>query len=232
MTDLPDLELDKASAAASLSPAARAVHRWVLTVFAETGRAPSRTDLERAAREHTADAGVDRDAVVAELTGRDVLAVDERGEIRAAYPFSPVPTRHTVTWDAGPTVYAMCAIDALGMSAMLGIPVTITSAEPDTERTVTVNVDHDTARWEPTTAVIFAGHTDGDTACCPSVDRTCGHINFFTTTDAAHAWAANNPSITGAVRDRHQALATGIAEFGALIRAGSSATLSRPLIGS
>ncbi|MGW5721473.1 organomercurial lyase [Amycolatopsis sp. NPDC003865] len=224
MTDLPDLELDKASAAASLSPAARAVHRWVQTVFAETGRAPSRTDLERAAREHTADAGVDPDAVVAELTGRDVLAVDERGEIRAAYPFSPVPTRHKVTWEAGPTVYAMCAIDALGMSAMLGLPVTITSAEPDTERTVTVTVDHDTARWEPTTAVIFAGHTDGDTACCPSVDRTCGHINFFTTADAAHAWAANNPRITGAVLDRHQALATGIAEFGALIRAGNSAT--------
>lgn len=218
MTDLSDLELDKASAAASLSPAARAVHRWVLTAFAETGRAPSRTDLERAAREYTAETGVAHDAVVAELTGRDVLAMDERGEIRAAYPFSSVPTRHRVTWGGSRTGYAMCAIDALGMSAMLGVPITITSAEPGTERTVTVHVDRDTARWEPDTAVVFAGRTDGDTACCPSADRTCGHINFFATADGAHDWAAYKPGVAGAVLDQQQALAAGVAEFGALLR--------------
>jgi hypothetical protein len=32
----------------------------------------------------------------------------------------------------------MCAIDALGMSAMLSHPVTITAAEPGTGRTITV----------------------------------------------------------------------------------------------
>lgn len=74
----------------------------------------------------------------------------------------------------------MCAIDALGMSAMLGIPVTITSTEPST---VTVQVDHYTARWSPDAVVVFAGTIGG--ACCPSVDRTCGHINFFTTPEAA-----------------------------------------------
>lgn len=218
MTEPSDLDLDKAVAAVSLSPAARAVHRWLLTVFAETGRARSRTDMDRAAREHAAETGVAHDEDVAELTGHDVLALDGRGEIRAAYPFSPLPTRHRVTWDGGPTVYAMCAIDALGMSAILAVPVPVPVTITSAERTVTIRVDHDTARWEPATAVVFVGHTD--TACCPSVDRTCGHINFFTTTDAAHAWAANNPSITGAVLNQHQALASGVAEFGALIRAG------------
>lgn len=37
-----------------------------------------------------------------------------------------------MSWAGGPTAYAMCAIDTLGMSAMLGRPVTITAAEPDT----------------------------------------------------------------------------------------------------
>ncbi|MGH3864386.1 alkylmercury lyase family protein [Actinokineospora sp.] len=211
-----NLNLNKACAAVALSPAARAVHRWVLRVFAETGRAPSRADLERKAREHTATSGVDHGAVVAELVDRDVLAVDERGEIRAAYPFSPAPTRHRVTWESGTTVDAMCAVDALGMSAMLGVPVTITSTEPGNDHTVTVHVDRDTARWEPNTAVVFAGQA-GD-ACCPSVDSTCGHINFFTTPDAAHDWAARNPGITGVVLDQDQALAGGIAEFGALLQ--------------
>lgn len=220
MTDLSDLGLDKARATAALTPAAREVHRWVLTVFAETGRAPRRAELERAARQQDANAG----DTLSVLTGLDVLAFDERGEIRAAYPFSPVPTRHRVTWDGGPIAYAMCAIDALGMSAMLDIPIPIpiTITEPGTERTVTVQVDHDTARWDPSTAVVFAGHT-GNT-CCPSADRTCGHINFFTTADAARAWAANNPSITGTVLDQHQALTTGIAEFGALLRTSDHPT--------
>ncbi|MFF5990668.1 MULTISPECIES: alkylmercury lyase family protein [Prauserella] len=165
------------------------------------------------------------------LTGRGVLAVDERGEIRAAYPFSHAPTRHRVTWDgAESTVYAMCAIDALGISAMLGIPITVTSTEPGTDRTVTVQVDHDTARWHPDTTVVCAG-TTGD-ACGPSVDRTCGHINFFTTPDAAH-WTARNHDVTGVVLDQDEALASAVAEFGALLRpagqeAQQSATRSTP----
>jgi alkylmercury lyase-like protein len=46
----------------------------------------------------------------------------------------------------------MCAIDALGMSAMLGRPVTITS----TDRIITVHVNHDTAHWIHDTAIVFA----------------------------------------------------------------------------
>ena len=65
----------------------------------------------------------------AELAGRDVIAFDADGEIRAAYPFSPTPTPIQVSWEGGPAAYAMCAIDALGISAMLGRPVTITAAE-------------------------------------------------------------------------------------------------------
>jgi hypothetical protein len=215
VTELPDPELNKARATAALTPPARHLHRWVLTAFADTGHAPSRTDLERMARGHD----IDPDAALSELAACDVLAVDERGEIRAAYPFSPVPTRHQVTWDGGTGVYAMCAIDALGMSAMLGVPVTITSTEPDTHRTVTVEVDRDTARWFPETAVVFAGHTASTgTGCCPSVDRTCGHINFFTTPAAGREWAARNPGVTGAVLGQDQALTCGIAEFGDLMQ--------------
>jgi hypothetical protein len=212
MTGLADAELNKCRAATALTPSARRLHRLVLAAFADTGRAPLRVDLWRVAR----DLGVDPGPVLTELTRRDVIAVDEHGEIRAAYPFSPVPTRHRVTWDGGAGGHAMCAIDALGMSAMLGVPVTITSTEPGTGHSVTVQVDHGTARWDPDTAVVFAGNT-GD-ACCPSVDRTCGHINFFTTPQAARDWAARNPDVTGNVLDQVQALASGVAEFGAFLR--------------
>jgi hypothetical protein len=158
------------------------VHLAVLEVFAETGGAPLRTELERVARSQGADPG----AVLTELAGRDALAFDEAGEIRAAYPFSPSPTPIEVAWDRGPRVYAMCAIDALGMSAMLDRRVSISAREPGTGRHVTVQVDRNKARWRPRRAVVFSGAAgDADGACCTSADRSCGYINFFTSTEAA-----------------------------------------------
>lgn len=210
MDKLPDLRLNKCAAVAALTPPARRLHLAILAAFTDTGRPPARAELRSAGADD-----VDPAEALAELARRDVVAFDERGEIRAAYPFSPTPTSHRVTWAGGPTVYAMCAVDALGMSAMLGRPITITSIEPDTGHTVTVEVDRDTARWHPDTAVVFAGDT-GD-GCCASVDRTCGHINFFTTPEAAHAWAARHPDLTGTLLDRRHALATAIGEFGALL---------------
>lgn len=215
MTEFPDLGLDKGRAAAALGHSARQLHRVVLTSFSETGRAPWRAELEQWGRDHDIDPG----AALSELTEGDLVVVDEYGEVRAAYPFSPVPTRHRVTWDGSADVYAMCAIDALGMSVMLDVPVTVTSTEPDTNHTVTIHVDRDTAHWHPGTTVVFAGNT-GD-ACCPAVDRTCGNINFFTTRESTGDWAAKNPGVTGVVLDQEQALACGIAEFGNFLRPSS-----------
>src|SRR5438105_2163078 len=162
MNRLPGPELNEGRCAVVLSPPARHVHRAVLVAFAESGRAPLRAELERIARGRGADPG----AVLTELAGRDVLAFDGSGEIRAAYPFSPSPTQIQVTWEGGPRVYAMCAIDALGISAMLDRPVTITAREPDSGRPVTVEVDRNRARWRPHRAVVFSGAAgDADGAC-------------------------------------------------------------------
>jgi len=212
MTEIPDLQLNKHQAATALTPPSRQLHRRILTAFADTGHAPSRNVIEQMALDH----GVDPGPALSELTDADVLAVDDHGEIRAAYPFSPTPTRHRVTWDGSAGVYAMCAIDALGMSTMLGHPVIITSTEPGTDRPVTVHVDHGAALWIPDSTVVFAG-ASGD-ACCPSINRTCHHINFFTSHAASRDWVARNPTVTGIVLDQTQALASGVAEFGALLK--------------
>lgn len=215
MTEPTDLKLNKGSAATGLTAPARQLHHGILAAFADTGRPPGPQDVE----DYTHDHGIDLDPALRELTGCDLLAVDDRGLIRAAYPFSPAPTRHAVTWPYGPTTYAMCAIDALGMSAMLDDPVVITSTEPDSDTTITIRVDHDHATWSPDTAVVLAGATND--ACCPSADRTCGYINFFTNARAARDWADAHPEITTTVLDQAQALASGITEFGALLRPAS-----------
>lgn len=172
---------DKCCAALRLSGPARQVHLAVLAAFIADGQPPLPAALDRLARAYGGEPG----PVRAELAGADVVAFTADGEIRAAYPFSAAPAPIRVSWAGGPQVHAMCAIDALGMSAMLGHPVTITAAEPDTGRVITVHADGSRARWRPRTAVVFAGSA-GD-SCNPSADRSCGYINFFTSRRAARA---------------------------------------------
>jgi Alkylmercury lyase len=204
--------LDKCERASRLSHPGRLVHQAILGAFARTGQAPSRADLDEVA----SAAGVEPAAALAELDRADLIVLDPHGEFLAAYPFSAPPTPHRLTLGRGVGVHAMCAIDALGVSAMLGQPVTVTSAEPDTGRQVTVQVDGDQATWEPPTALVLAAATDD--CCAPSAQRTCGYINFFTTDAAALAWAGGHPELSWALLDQPKALATAIAEFGPLLR--------------
>ncbi|MEU4592282.1 MULTISPECIES: organomercurial lyase [Micromonospora] len=209
--DSQNLNLNKGDRAAQLSQPARLVHRTILTTYAHTGQPPAHADLARIAHA----AGVNPDAVLDELTDVDLIVRDPRGDLTAAYPFSTNATPHRLTLADGTGVFAMCAIDALGTSAMLGQPITITSSEPATGHHIVVHVDGEQATWQPATTVVYAAAA-GD-CCAPSAERTCGYINFFTTDTTAHAWAAHHPHLTGTLLDRTQAIACGTAEFGALL---------------
>jgi hypothetical protein len=107
----------------------------------------------------------------------------------------------------------MCAIDALGVSAMAGLPVVIESADPSTGEPVTVNIDEATSTWDPATAVVYVGRTGGQSGG-PSASVCCGYINFFATRAAALAWAASHPEISGGILGQARALQVGIGIFG------------------
>lgn len=200
-----------------VSAAARAVHRQILHGFAATGRAPGKASL-------TAPDGADLDALLHELHDHDVIQLAARGAIRAAYPFSGIPTAHRVAIDAGPTVYAMCAIDALGISAMLHRDTTITTTDPTSHDPITVTVRSGQAVWRPETAVAFVGSdtTVSAAGCCtPSdiaaADRCCGVMNLFITNHNAQAWMTAHPHIAGTMLSKEQALRLGIDIFGPLL---------------
>ena len=158
-----------AASAQQLPPAIRELHRAVLRSFRDRGRA-HRDDLHPAA----AALGIKLDDALHQLAIADLVHTAPDGQIEIAYPFSGLPTGHTVHLPGHPSVAAMCAIDALGMSAMLGRPVTITAAEPDTGRIITVAADGSRARWRPRTAVVFAGSAGLD-APPPRGHRPAAH---------------------------------------------------------
>jgi hypothetical protein len=188
----------------------RAVHQAVLRAFVHTGTAPGIADLVGASEPHSAS------VVLAELAAGDFLCLDRAGQITAAYPFSTLPTRHRVRIADNATVSSMCAIDALGISAMVGHPVVIESADPSTGEPVTVNVDGASSTWDPATAVVYVGRTGGECEG-PSASVCCGYMNFFASRAAADAWAASHPQITGGVLSQDRALEVGIAIFGHLL---------------
>jgi hypothetical protein len=189
----------------------RAVHQAVLRSFVHTGGAPGLSSLAR----HAAPFEVSQ--VLAELADGDFVCLDQGGQITAAYPFSALPTRHRVQMSGGAAVFAMCAIDALGVSAMAGLPVVIESADPSTGAPVTVHVDGATSAWNPATAVVYVGRT-GDECAGPSASVCCGYMNFFATWAAASAWAVLHPEITGGILSQARALQVGIGIFGQLLR--------------
>jgi hypothetical protein len=188
----------------------RAVHQAVLRSFVQTGVAPEICSLAM----HAAPFGVSR--VLAELADGDFLCLDDAGQITTAYPFSALPTAHRVQMGNNVTVFAMCAIDALGISAMAGLPVVIESADPSTGEPITVTVDGAHGTWDPATAVVYAGRTDSECAG-PSASVCCEYMNFFATRAAAAAWAASHPEITGGVLGQGRALQVGIGIFGHLL---------------
>jgi hypothetical protein len=63
-------------------------------------------------------------AAVAELDERDLVFASD-GHVVLAYPWSGTPTAVVTVLAGGRERWACCAIDALGVSAMLGQPVTV-----------------------------------------------------------------------------------------------------------
>lgn len=154
---------------------------------------------------------------LAELAQADVLGLDDSGGIRMAYPFSSIPTPHIVAIAAGPRVYAMCAIDALGIPPMLGADAVISSADPVSGTPVTVVFRDGRASWSPDSAVVFVGRRNGNgTAELVS----CGCLNFFSSTASAALWAGRSPEVTGSVLDQAPAEALGAEIFGSLLSGG------------
>jgi Alkylmercury lyase len=95
-----------------IGPSARSALREILDRFLSEG-APVAIGTLRAGA-----------AAVGELDERDLVYVSE-GRVVLAYPWSGTPTPFVTVLPDGRERWACCAIDALGIPAMLGEPVTV-----------------------------------------------------------------------------------------------------------
>jgi hypothetical protein len=233
---------------ARLTPAAYRFYRAILLAFVAHSRAPYPDDVAELA--HKFD--VPLASTLARMAAQDLLQRDPAtDQIRAAYPFSGVPTPHRVTLFADYSgertdqidaqVYAMCALDALGIPLMLRRAAQISSADAFTDETVTVLIRPPATAldataiaaadwrvsWEPVGAVVYARpaehEAEHDAGLCQAEGTCCPITNFFATPTAAQEWMmqrmAMKPSgsLDGLVLDQQEALERAHALFAGVL---------------
>lgn len=204
-----------------LSLPLRGLHQQILEHFASTGRAPAPETFQGWA----ADVGVAARQALADLKAADLAETDpDTGQILGAYPFAPAPRGHRVDIDGGPAVQAYCAIDALGIPAMLGRDAAITSADPHSGAEVRIQVRGGHATWNPDAAVASmpAGEALAGIAAGmdhPAADAACPTTNFYASAEDARGYQQAH-GLTLEILTIPQALRFGSAAFGLLLSPG------------
>jgi len=189
----------------------RIVLGTVLTELLSTGQ-PVTLDTVVAALRHHARADVEQ--AVWTLDEKDMIVVrDDR--IVLAYPFTAAPSAFTLLLPDGRIRYAVCAVDALGVAAMLGQPVKIRSVCYHCQERLELAVQPDGPRGGHDVMVWVGERAALRARACTSL---CLTINFFRSEEHLAAWHGANPEVPGAAATVLEATALGAAIFGKLLR--------------
>jgi hypothetical protein len=176
---------------AALAGALRALHRAILAYFVEDGSPPGGPWLHAEAGRH----GLDPEGAFAALAAADLVHLDGTGGVAVAYPFSAAPSGYRVQLDGTPPVWAMCAIDALGIPQMAGRDGVITAADPLSGEPVHVGIRD--GRWAgqpPETLVLWAHAATGEPAAarlpaCPLRHQRTPRPGLPVRASGADRWA-------------------------------------------
>lgn len=163
---------------------------------------------------------------VQELDEADMILVDH-AHVMIAYPFAGAVTAFRVRLADGRERYAVCAVDALGIAAMLGQPVTIRSQCHHCREPLQIDVAPD-GPIGPSDIMVWVGERgDLRKKACTSF---CLTLNFFRSAEHLGRWRETYPDVPGAAAVLTEACALGAHLFGTLlpeIVAEAGRTLSR-----
>jgi hypothetical protein len=150
----------------------RRVHRALIDAALTTGNVPSAPEL--ADRLGSSPEAI-REALRV-LAAADYLALDADGQVTGLYPFSATPTSHVVVID-GQRRFAMCAIDALGVPAMLAAEIAIEGRCAVCDASIALRVRRGAVvSATPPEAMVVARRDEAEpafAACCPYTVFVC-----------------------------------------------------------
>jgi hypothetical protein len=197
-----------------LSAAEDALRRAVLRGFAAAGRFPEAAALAESTGLTAAEVAAGLDS----LRRRDLLVLGD-GAVVAAYPFTAGPTPHRARVAGAPApLGALCAIDALGVGAMLGRDAVVESVCAETGdpvRVATRDAGRALASVAPEGAVVWSGLRYAGGCAATS---GCAVKLFFASDAALARWRARTgPAEPGFRLTVEAALQVGRALFGPML---------------
>ncbi|MHA2247874.1 MAG: alkylmercury lyase family protein [Candidatus Hodarchaeales archaeon] len=178
----------------TLLPEENEVRRFILVQAPVLGRLPSITEVKQ---NFTQLSDNRITTILTKLDKLDVIHLSNNQTIiAAAYPFSGSATPHVVTLkrESYKPLYAMCAIDALGISFMLNCDVVIDSnCYHFNDRIEIVIENHEITSLVPEELVVWG---DMDYSNC-AASSVCQNTNFFSSIWHFNKWQEELPKRRG-----------------------------------
>ncbi len=166
--------------------AIKQLHQQVLRSFVENGRILTRDEMAR----HVDDL----DHAVEVLKSNDMVVFSCGGDPVGAYPFTMEQREHKVQVN-GHQVHAMCALDALAVSPMFGLPARIDSRCRVSGDSVVIEQTGETIKNKDQAGNvrfgIIWGAASGCTCCA---DSLCMEMMFLKDGTTAAQWLAEDPA--------------------------------------
>lgn len=180
---------EKEQCGGELTPMEKEVLKHLFESVLKFGRVP--TIKEMAISLKRSDKDVIR--TIDELEGKDHL-LRRKGtqEVISIYPFSLIPTEHQIFLEDGKRLFAMCAVDALGMPIMFNRNVKIVSQCEECKQEITIEIKNGetVSMSHPSIMIWSPKHQEARPAetCCPKV-------NFFCSNEHLDEWETKNPDL-------------------------------------
>jgi hypothetical protein len=204
---------------ANLTQKEEEVRKAILVAFATSGISPTVSDIITFIPEF-GPKEVSR--ICRRLGEKDLIVWEEaKQSVQNAYPFSGLPTSHAVHLKAGPRVYALCAVDALGIPVMLGQAAHIISRCAGCHIPVEVAVvPSGLGGYSPAESVVWFPLAED--VCCPVAESRCPDINFFCSPDHLEMWRKSRGWPDGLSMRMTEAFEAGREIFGSLLTSPES----------
>jgi len=190
----------------TLSQEEKKIKRFILTQSPVLGRIPSIDEIRKAFSQYPKKKV---DAVLAKLDQSDIIHMsNDKSTIAAAYPFSGFETSHIVTLkkEGYTKIYAMCALDALGVSSMFDCGVSIESRCHHCGERIEIEIeDNKIVLMKPDKTVMWC---DKDYSCCAATS-ICKNINFFSSEPHFAEWNKEKPGRKGELMQIQEAFYLG-----------------------
>jgi len=173
--------------------------RCIFETILKTGKTPTIREIQLALNQsddyiiHALD----------EFEKKDIL-LRKKGtqEIISVYPISLTPTEHQIILENKKKLFAMCAVDALGMPVMFNRKAKVVSQCEKCKREIAIEIRNDEIAWisHPKVMIWSPGRQ-----IAPAAETCCPMVNFFCSKEHLQEWTKENPGLIGKISEIEQA---------------------------